>query len=315
MKEVELEVGIPFLIPYNKFISMTEKKEVTAMDETLYKVEWVRMSRKNLIEREYELLSKEAQACCTENDDYTLDFDGIFCLVHKTDEEIELPEWWQMCIDTYDKLDVKNYYGSYVVASSLFLDEYKTRLTKEIYQLSLTITLDWEKLRKLVKCMPVPVVDHINNIVIDETGGVLDETMKDFASTKENATWYIEDKSVIYPNFYSEKVSLCMQDIVFHGCPLHDQVAKEEFTYSYETRQRKVTCKVTPLEGTKIKLHFTTEKKEDPYFYLVWNGLMNDDMMDCILSITDASTYRYNQYYEDDKTSGIYFREQEGDNI
>lgn len=315
MKEIELKVGIPFLIPYNKFISMTEKKEVTAMDKTLYKVEWIRMTRKGLIEREYDLLSKEAQACCVENDEYTLDFDGVFCLVHDEDKDIELPSWWKECVDAYDKVKMEGYHGTYLVASSLFIDEYKTRLTKQITKLSLTMTVDWKKLSKLVKCMPVPVVDHINNIVIDETGGVLSEDMADFKSTKDNATWYIEDKSVTYPNFYSEKVKICLQDIVFHGCKTHDQVAKEEFTYNYETRERKIECKVTPLEGTKIKLHFTTDENDAPFFYLVWNSLMTEDMMDCITSITDASTYRYTQEYEDDKTSGIYFREQERDNI
>lgn len=310
MKQMTKEIGKPFLIPRNKFLDMLEDKEVTAMDKVLYKVEFLVMSRHSIIDREYDLLSKEAQACCVSVDENKWDFDGVYCLVHDTDKDIELPIWWNETVELYEKLDLNDQYGTKLVASSKFLDEYVTRLTKEIWKLALTMTVDWKKLAELKKCVPVPVVAHINTIVKDELG--LDEVDED---VKKNALWYIEDKSVIYPEFQTDSVKICLQDIVYHGCAIHEQVAQQEFTYIYKTREREIKCTVTPLDGTKVKLHFVTEKKEDPYFYLVWNGHMTEEMMECITMITDASEYRYSTEYEDDKTSGIYIREQEGDNI
>ncbi len=311
MKEIDIKTNDPFLIPRGKFLSLLKEDNVTNMDEELLMLDWIWMKKDNISSIEKSLLSSDAQACCANKGEDLYDFSGVFCLLYKRDEKIVAPSWWEDLKNFYKNSDMKDKYGTYVLYTTKFLDEYTNRYTKEILKMSVIITLDWTKLANVKHCFPIPMVDNINNIV-DETLGsdkknpCYDES---FLYHLKHTLFYIEDPFVCYPNFYSSKNDLCLQNIVFHGCENHDQIAKEEFTYNYNGGDRTIYCTVTPLSGTKVKVQFKTEYVNTPGCYMFWNHLMMKDMIRCIDKITVNNKYRY----KNDTTTGLYIRKQEGD--
>lgn len=135
--------------------------------------------------------------------------------------------------------------------------------------------------------------------------GAMDEDEAWFQKTVKNVEAYLVDASIAWHTFGPLQNEPCLQDIVFHGCPTHDQIIQQDFTYSYKINNITIVCEVSKLvsDPTKCTLRFTTLPTSLPItsnsLYIAWNSSVSESMLRCVDYISDASIYRKTSQYRD----------------
>lgn len=295
----------PFIVTPQEFDSISANN----IGDAMACMAWLHLTRKGLIESEHELLSYDVQRCCTYDEEkQTYDMDLYWCSISESDEEPVVPNWWtvlksaisassygvkMICVNVDDMTSGASSDSSSSSSSSSSLDSiYKGRYTNEVEKLDFTITLDWTKIAKMKKCAPVPILGTVSSFAFRMTEDA-DIGMEKYVEA------YLSDLTVAYHTFGPVQDEPCLQDIIFHGCPTHDQVIQQDFSYSYKVNGITIECEVKK-DGDSCTLHFTSDVPEDLRCYIGWNDSICEEFLSSIESISDASTYRRKETYDND---------------
>lgn len=317
MKSIsELEAISPFIVNVSLYDNIIGNK----VGNTIANMDWIHLTKKNLIKSEYKLLCYEARQCCTYDEEREVyDMDLYWCAIYE--DVPTLPTWWNSIIelleegkygttqiqvniesDAYSKVD-----GSSVPSEddklhiSNPLDNlYIERYSKEVQKLDILIRLDWTILATLQKCFPVPFLGTSKDIT-RRMCGAIDEDEAWFKNIMKNVEAYLVDPSIAWHTFGPLQNEPCLQDIVFHGCPTHDQMTQQEFTYSYKINDITIVCKVSKIasDPNKCILIFTTSTKLiDSGLYIAWNNSISEGLLKCIDHISDGSVYNTKRHLQ-----------------
>lgn len=312
MKSIsELEAISPFIASATLYDSIVADK----VGNTIANMDWIHLTRKNLIKSEYALLCYEAKQCCSYDEERQVyDMDLYWCVIYENTPT--LPSWWNSIIelldegkygttqiqvnvesDAYTKVDD----GSSSSTSNPLDNLYIERYSNEVEKLDLLITLDWTTLASSQKCFPIPFLGTSSQIA-RRMCGAMEEDELWFQKTVKNVEAYLVDPSIAWHTFGPLQNEPCLQDIVFHGCPTHDQVIQQEFTYSYKINDITIVCEISKLvsDPTKCTIRFTTLTLPiDSSLYIAWNSSVSESILKCVDYISDASTYRKTLSYRD----------------
>ena len=292
----------PFILTVQEFNSISTNN----VGDAMACMAWLHLTRKGLIEAEHELLSYDVQRCCTYDEDkQTYDMDLYWCSISESDEEPVLPHWWTllksaMSASSYgvkmirvNADDMTSGASSSSSSSSSLIDSiYNSRYSSEVEKLDFTMTLDWTKIAKMKKCAPIPILGTVTSFAFRMTEDA-DIGMEKYVEA------YLSDLTVAYHTFGPLQDEPCLQDIIFHGCPTHDQVIQQDFSYSYKINTITIKCEVKK-DGDLCTLHFTSDVPEDLRCYIGWNESISEEFLSSIESVSDASSYRRKETYDND---------------
>lgn len=283
----------PFIITpseFNTILSSEMKNDnIICIDWIHVKKDGTAIPKDKFIRAEYDMFEKAVQRCCTQEDKFYL-LDGYYCYVYEKDDKPSLPEWWTYWIGELDKEKKKDYYGTSLVSSSFVDNLFHYKYTRKVKEVSLSITIDYVKLSRLKIPFPIPVIRTIEQMTVDQLGSnVHNDTFKLVRTLIEE---YVMDFSVPYPYQVCTENLPTLQDIVFYGCKTHDQVAYQEFSYTYKVCDTHIKASVKKVSETEVLVNFKniTDITEDSY--LTWTNQMNKECLDCIAKIQNESTYK-----------------------
>lgn len=293
----------PFIITPAEFNSIlstqpTEGK-IIYIDWIHVKKDGIAIPKDKFIEAEYEMFGKSTQRCCVYKDNFYV-LDGYYCYAYEEGEKPEFPDWWNYWISTLDKDGNSSYHGTKVVlvsssnssgSSGSFIDDlFHYKYTRKVKELSLSVTIDYVKLSRMKIPFPIPAIRTLEQMTADQLGSnVHNDTFKLVKTLIEQ---YVMDFSVPYPYQVCTENLPVLQDIVFYGCKTHDQVAYQEFSYTYKVCDIYVKVSVKKVGETEVLVNFKniTDITEDSY--LTWTNQMNKECLGCIVNVYNESTYK-----------------------
>lgn len=281
----------PYLFPRKVWDNLLKEENKS---EEVINVEYLKFSYKTLTKTEYDLLNGKGKNIAEKISETPelWKLDGVYAFAYELGTEPILPEWWSFWKQEYIESGKKDLFGNIVISKDIFKDnEFGTKYTDEILQLDLKIIFDYNKLTTIQRCLPVPIIKNIDDMVY-ESLGIENPDPYNFDTIKKSLISYMTDPIIIFPNIHINKL-FCLQELLKVGCCIHDNLNEYEYNYCLGRKEDSINVKIVKLPDNKISMHFTSNFDKDANDkYLVWNHVVGYDMSNSIEEIINNSKYK-----------------------
>lgn len=286
MNAKEIEKNSPFLLNKDKWkrIKELQNKEnsCNCCNNDALTFHAIHLYYKSINKVEYCLLNSNAKDCCYSIGDSLYEFDGYYVFVGNIDK-IDIDDYWK------EKLNDPSISETIKVSEKYFEDDYFEKYTRQLKKLDITYVINYRKLERSSSCIGVPVVSTFKEI-IEDTFGISDDSLISFHINKLKSLY--DDPLWLIPSFTATEIGICLQDIIFHDCKMHDN---EEYHYDYVCHGIKIHSVLTIVSDVICIVRFFSDYIEDEDHYMYLNHKIDSS----IKKIYDNSEYWTTKIEED----------------